>query len=68
MFGSKIMDDENVHLLAIAEPVKVSREAAENFGVVPEMRFCSADEFFAQGKICDAVFICTQDAQHIDMA
>ncbi len=68
MFGRKIRDDENVQLLAVAEPVDVSRNAAENFGVAPEMRFKSADEFFSQGKICDAVFICSQDAQHIDMA
>ncbi len=68
MFGRKIRDDENVQLLAVAETVEASREAAADFGVAPEMRFASADEFFAQGKICDAVFICTQDAQHIDMA
>ena len=68
MFGRKIMADENVNLLAVAETVEASREHAAEFGVAPEMRFASADEFFAQGKICDAVFICTQDAQHIDMA
>jgi predicted dehydrogenase len=37
-------------------------------GLREEMLYESADDFFAQGKICDAVFICTQDAQHIDMA
>ncbi len=67
-FGRKAFEDPDVQLLAIAEPVESSREAAAKLGVAPQMRFTSADEFFAQGKICDAVFICTQDAQHIDMA
>jgi len=68
MFGRKIMADDNVQLVAVAEPVQQSRELALEFGVAPEMLFADADAFFAQGKICDAVFICSQDAQHIDMA
>ncbi len=68
MFGKLMQDDENVELVAIADPVEAIRDVAGGFGVAPEMRFATADDFFAQGKICDAVFICSQDAQHIDMA
>lgn len=68
MFGRLAYQDENVELVAIAEPVKESREVGRQFGVKEEMLFANADDFFSQGKICDAVFICTQDAQHIDMA
>ena len=67
-FGRKIFEDKDAELVAVAEPVQSSREYALEFGVKPEMLFEDADAFFAQGKICDAVFICTQDAQHIDMA
>ena len=55
MFGRKIMADENVKLLAVAETVEVSREHAAEFGVAPEMRFASADEFFAQGKVSGTI-------------
>ena len=68
MFGNLIREDESVELVAVADIVKASREQALTLGVKEEMLFESADDFFAQGKICDAVFICTQDAQHIDMA
>lgn len=68
MFGRKIHDDPEVQLVAVAEPVQASREVALQYGVEKDMLFDSADAFFAQGKICDAVFICSQDAQHIDMA
>ncbi len=68
MFASKIQQDDSVTLLAVADPIEYIRNCAAEYGVAPEMRFSGADEFFAQGKICDAVFICTQDSQHIDMA
>lgn len=68
MFGNLIREDENAELVAVAEVVKASRELALELGVKQEMLFDSADVFFAQGKLCDAVFICTQDAQHVDMA
>ncbi len=68
MFASKIQEDKTVNLLAVADPIEYIREQSAQYGVAPEMRFSSADAFFAQGKICDAVFICSQDSQHIDMA
>lgn len=68
MFGQLISEDKEVELVAVADIVKASREAGLELGVKENMLFKDADDFFAQGKICDSVFICTQDAQHIDMA
>lgn len=68
MFGRLIQQDNNVELIAIADNVASCREYAMQCGIPEKMCFDSANSFFAQGKICDAVFICTQDAQHIDMA
>ena len=63
MFAGYVAKDKNSQLVAIAEPVEASRENAEKFGLAKEYRFKTADEFFA-----DAVLICTQDAQHKEMA
>lgn len=68
MFGQLISEDKEVELVAVADVVEASRNAGLEFGVKENMLFKDAEDFFAQGKICDAVFICTQDAQHIDMA
>lgn len=68
MFGDLIKNDDTVELVAIADNVEASRMLGTQYGVPENMCFDGADSFFAQGKICDAVFICTQDAQHIDMA
>lgn len=68
MFGDLIRQDDSVELVAVADNVDASRLLAMEYGVPEHMCFDGADSFFAQGKICDAVFICTQDAQHIDMA
>ena len=68
-FARKIINDKNAKLVAIADIVKTSRDyAKENFGLTEEQCFHSAEDFFAQGKICDAIFLCTQDAQHYEMA
>ena len=68
MFAEYSTEDKNSQLVAIAEPVEASREYAAKFGVPKENRYKTAEEFFAQGKIADAVLICTQDAQHKEMA
>ena len=66
-FGGFIQADRAAQFYAVAEPVQHSREKAHNeFDVSVDRCYRDADEFFAQGKICDAVFICTQDAQHYD--
>lgn len=68
-FAHRIALDKNAELVAIAEPVETSRVLGHTkFGVAMDKCYASADEFFAQGKIADAVFICTQDAQHKEMA
>ena len=68
-FARLLVGEKDAELIAVAEPVDVSRKVAEEkYGVKKEMCFKNADEFFARGKICDAVFICTQDAQHCEMA
>ena len=67
MFGDLIKADDTVELIAVADTVEASRMLAVEYGVNEAMCFDGADSFFAQGKICDAVFICTQDAQHIYM-
>lgn len=69
MFAQLVINDKNSQLVAIAEPVTSSREFGNTkFGVPKENCYKSADEFFKQGKIADAVLICTQDAQHKEMA
>ncbi len=68
MFAGHIHNDAQVQLFAVADPVACNRERAEAFGVPPQRRFEDAEAFFACGRLCDAVFICTQDAQHAAMA
>ena len=68
MFAKLINADDNVMLIAIADTEDSARKAAVDvYGMNPADCYCSAEEFFAKGKICDAVFICTQDSQHYDM-
>ena len=69
MFAKLINKDENACLVAIADTAESSRKIAmEDYGLAEENCYCSADDFFAQGKICDAIFLCTQDSQHCEMA
>lgn len=67
MFANLLKKESEARLIAVAEPVESSRKYALTLGVQEELCFSSAEEFFRRGKICDAVFICTQDSQHIDM-
>ena len=57
MFGSLIQNDKTVELVAIADTAESCREYGIQCGIPENMCFDSADSFFAQGKICDAVFI-----------
>lgn len=53
-------------LVAVAEPVEQRRErAAKRFDIPENMLFKSAEEFFAQEKMCDAVIIATSDGTHV---
>ena len=69
MFADFIREDVNAQLVAAADTVQVCRIAArEKYGVPQEMIFDSAESFFAQGKIANALFICTQDKDHREHA
>ena len=69
MFAQLLSDMKGVHLVAVAEPVEYSRVLAnERFGVPVSMCFQDAEAFFRQGKICDALFVCTQDSTHCEIA
>lgn len=64
-FGKLIGQDKDACLYAVAEPVEKNIEKAVSmYGVKRERCFRDSDAFFSQPKMCDAVFICTQDAQH----
>lgn len=67
MFANLAVDDERTEIVAIADTEQACREKAKNY-VAEDKIFNSADEFFALGKICDAILICTQDADHKSMA
>ena len=69
MFAGLIARDKDSRLVAVAEKFPHNRRRAqEEFGVPEAMCFADADAFFNAGKLCDAVFICTQDAQHYEHA
>ena len=69
MFGTLIQRHGGAELIAIADNEENNRKRGFlQFGLPEKMCFASADEFFAQGKICDAIFLCTQDKQHYEMA
>ena len=40
-------------------------EAAKEYNVPKERCFTSAEELLAQPKLADAIFICTQDQDHV---
>lgn len=67
MFGALAASDPRVKIAAIADPAAACREKAKSY-VGEDGIFRTADEFFAKGKICDAALICSQDADHREMA
>ncbi|MBQ8685576.1 MAG: Gfo/Idh/MocA family oxidoreductase [Clostridia bacterium] len=68
-FAKLLKNEKRARLVAVAEVDADNRKLAQTqFGVKAERCFSSADEFFEKGKICDAVILCTQDAQHREMA
>lgn len=69
MFGRIIKGDNNATLVAIAEPDERNRKRAEtDYNVCADRCYKNAEELFKQGKIADVAFICSQDAQHKEMA
>lgn len=56
---------KGIHIAAIVEPHEERRKiAAEKFGVPEEFCFASAEEFFARGKLCDALIVASMDKDH----
>lgn len=56
---------KNEEIAAVVEPHEERRKiAAEKFGIPEEHVFTNVDDFFAKGKICDAVIIATMDRDH----
>ena len=60
---------KNVQITAVVEPHEGRRAiAAEKFHIARENSFACVDDFFAKGKICDAVILATMDKDHFGHA
>ncbi len=56
---------KNVQIAAVVEPHQERRKiAAEKFCMDEDRQFASVEEFFARGKLCDAVILATMDKDH----
>lgn len=57
---------DKMKVVAIADPI-ASRvtETAKRFGIAEENCFLSAEEMLEKDRLADAMFICTQDGQHL---
>ena len=56
-------------ITAVAEPVAQKREAVRlRYHLPPERCYETGEAMFAQGKLGDVAFICTQDRQHVGHA
>jgi len=68
LFAGLIQRYKDAKLVAVADIEPLNIEAAQTkFNLPKNICYDSAEAFFNQGKICDAVFICTQDKQHYEM-
>ncbi len=60
---------DKMEIAAVADLDKERvNDVAEEYNVPKENCFYSAEEFLGQDKMADAVFICTQDKQHVKHA
>ncbi len=58
---------KDAEIVAIVEPHDERRKiAAEKFNVKEENCFTCVEDFYAKGKICDALILATMDKQHFD--
>lgn len=58
---------DEIKFVAVAEPDEEKRERfAREHGVAPDRVFASWQELLAQPQLCQALFICTQDADHYE--
>ncbi|MEG2207436.1 MAG: Gfo/Idh/MocA family oxidoreductase, partial [Clostridia bacterium] len=64
-----LFNGHELQFVAVAEPIADRRERFVNtFHIDPENVFHTDQELFARPRLADAVLICTQDAQHYEMA
>lgn len=70
IYGSKVsMFSDEVEVVAIADPDEAKIERAINtLNISRDVCYPSAEVFFAQEKMADAVLICTQDRFHVKQA
>ena len=60
---------KDVQITAVVEPHEERRAiAAEKFAIAEENCFSCVENFFAKGKICDAVILATMDKDHFGHA
>ena len=60
---------KNVEITAVVEPHEGRRTiAAEKFGIAKANCFSRVEDFFAKGKLCDAVILATMDKDHFGHA
>lgn len=60
---------KNVEITAVVEPHEGRRTiAAEKFGIGKANCFSRVEDFFAKGKLCDAVILATMDKDHFGHA
>ncbi len=60
---------KNTEIAAVIETHEGRRKiAGDKFHIPKDMQFSSADDFFAKGKICDAVILATMDRDHFGQA
>lgn len=65
LFADYVLGSTDAELTAIADCSESAREKAHSeYKLDLQNCYESADAFFAQGKLADAVFICTQDRDH----
>lgn len=63
----KFSDLVEITAVADLDPDRVTL-VGDEFNIPNERRFASAEELIAQEKLADALFICTQDRQHVGQA
>lgn len=57
--------DDKIKITAVIEPIEARRlDTAKVHGVPEEMCFANEDDFYALGKVTDAVMISSMDRQH----
>lgn len=60
---------DKMEIVAIADPIESRvQETAKRFHIPEENCFFSAEEMLEKDRLADAMFICTQDRQHLEHA